>query len=73
MTIGLMDQNHDHLQDVTAMTGAEIMRLDDAFFPGSESETDCKDGVSNMSAPDVGIAIVVEHLGPDELKRFAQE
>lgn len=55
------------------MTGAEIMRLDDAFFPESESETDCKDGVSNMSAPDVGIAIVVEHLGPDELKRFAQE
>ncbi|AXT26873.1 hypothetical protein D1823_09930 [Ruegeria sp. AD91A] len=51
MTISLMDQNHDHLKDVTAMTGAEIMRLDDTCFPGSENETDCKDGVSNMSAP----------------------
>lgn len=51
MTFSLAAQIHDHLQDVADMTGFEIMRLEDTCFPGGESETDRKAGVSNMSAP----------------------
>ncbi|QFT72051.1 MULTISPECIES: hypothetical protein [unclassified Ruegeria] len=73
MTFSLAVQIHDHLQDVADMTGAEVIRMDDACFPGGDGETDRKAGVSNKFAPKVGTGKVFERLGSDKRKRFAQE